>query len=147
MALLNRTLERAQAAPRIRAALRVPPLLPVAIVIVVGLGLVRIIQSSEATTTNYSIQELEQRRLEARTVNSELEAEIARLSALDRIQQEAERRGLVPAREQEVVSVNVPPPVVDLPGSAGAGTEREEGSSEGADNSDWLENALDLLPF
>ena len=97
MAILNRTLERAQAVPRIRAALRVPPLLPVALMIIVALGLLRIIQSSEATTTNYSIQELEQQRLEARTVNSELEAEIARLSALDRIQSEAERRGLVPA--------------------------------------------------
>jgi cell division protein FtsL len=144
MAILNRTLERA--APRIRPALRVPPVLPVALVIIVALGLLRIIQSSEATTTNYSIQDLEQQRLEARTVNSELEAEIARLSALDRIQNEAERRGLVPALEQDVVPVNVPPPALDLPGSAGPAGENDESASEGAD-SGWLDEALDLLPF
>jgi hypothetical protein len=120
--------------------------LPVAIAIIVALGLVRIIQSSEATTTNYSIQDLEQQQLEARTVNSELEGDIARLSSLDRIQREAERLGFVRPEDQDLVTVNAPPPELEIPGPGSAG-EREESTGEGADDSGWLDDALDLLPF
>jgi cell division protein FtsL len=121
--------------------------LPVAVAIIIALGLVRIIQSSEATTTNYSIQDLEQQRLEARTVNSELEAEISRLSSLDRIQKEAERRGLVRPQEQDVASVNAPPPVVELPGPGSGSSESDERSRQSEGDSGWLDDALDLLPF
>lgn len=148
MALLNRTLERPQAAPKLRTALRVPPVLPVVLVAVVALGLVRIVQSSDATTTNYSIQELGQQRLEARTVNSELEADIATLSSLDRIQQEAERLGFAPPAEQDTLAVNAPHPAVELPSPGSAAIETtEEATEERAGGSTWLEDALDLLPF
>jgi hypothetical protein len=144
MALLNRTLERAQAAPSIRAALRVPPVLPVAVAIIIVLGLVRIIQSSDATTTNYSIQDLQQQALEGRTLNSELASEIATLSSLERIAREAGARGYAQPEEQDTVSVNAPPPAADVPGS-GVSDKTAEGASD--DDSGWLDSALDLLPF
>jgi hypothetical protein len=144
MALLNRTLERAQTAPRIRSALRVPTILPVAIGLIVVLGLVRIIQSSDATTTNYSIQDLEAQALEGRTVNSELASEIAYLSALDRIAREAGEMGFIEPEEQHTLSVNAPPPVVAVPG---AGRSKSPEEAEQGDDSGWFDDILDLLPF
>ena len=147
MAVLNRTLVRAK--PKARPALRLRPTLLTAGAAIVIIALLQVIQTSEATTASFNIQRLEQRHLELRLSVEQLQAEVAGLSSLSRIEQEATRLGLVAPKDQETVAVNVPWPGAEedqLPTRfAPAGQSEEERSS--GDGSAWWQDPLGLLPF
>ena len=128
-----------------------PPgrVLLVAGVIVVVVALLQLMQSSEAVTSSFAIQRLGSERLELRTRVSQLEAEIASLSSLSRIEREAQDRlGLEPAAGQQSVQVNVPWPAANqqflpsryAPPETAAADERPEESG-------WWRDLLELLPF
>ncbi len=114
------------------------------------IALLQLSQRSEATTTSFAIQGLEQEKLELRTTVRQLEAEVAALSALSRIEREAVRLGLEPPRARESIQVNVVWSAVDdglLPtrfAPAGAVEAKEEGRSE---QSAWWQELLEFLPF
>ncbi len=147
MAVLNRPFDRIPATAS--TSLRVGPVLLVAVVAIVVVALLQLVQTSDAATSNFAIQKIEQERLELRTRTSQLEAEIAALSSLSRIEQEArERLGLEPAAAQQSLQVNVPWPGADqqlLPTRFAPDEEPEV--VEQSDGSAWWRDLLELLPF
>ena len=147
MAVLNRPFDRAQA--KANTSLRAGPVLVVAVVAIVVVALLQLVQTSDAATSNFAIQKIEQERLELRTRTSQLEAEIAALSSLSRIEREArERLGLEPATAQQSLQVNVPWPGADqqlLPTRFAPDEEPEV--VEQSDGSGWWRDLLELLPF
>ena len=147
MALLNRALERPKANPG--PALRLERVLLVAGVVIIVVALLQLMQSSEAVTSSFAIQQLGSERIEHRARVSQLEAEIASLSSLSRIEREAqERLGLEPPPAQQSVAVNVPWPGADqqrLPtrfAPAAALPAEEEAGASG-----WWQDLLNHLPF
>ncbi len=130
--------------------MRLGPVLLVAGLAVVIIALLQLSQRSEATTTSFAIQGLEQEKLELETTVRQLEAEVAALSSLSRIEREATRLGLAPAEARELLQVNVASAAVDdglLPtrfAPAGEVEAKEEGRSE---QSAWWRQLLKLLPF
>lgn len=88
------------------------PLLLTLAALAIGLAaLFPLIQSSGATSTNFQIQRLEQELTDWEARTDELEAEIATLSGLERIEQEAAQRfQMVPAQETIYLTVDQPGP-------------------------------------
>ena len=114
MAVLGRTFERIQTTPW--PSLRLVPLLTAAGVIVVALALWQVAQSSDAATTSFTIQRLERERLQLQARVHALEAEVAYLSSLARIETEARGRlGLVKPERREIITIDVPPPEAQHP--------------------------------
>jgi cell division protein FtsL len=133
-------------APRTRGRpLSMPLVLTIALVAVGLAGLLPLLQSSQTTTTGYNIRQLERQRNDWEARTHELEAEVASLAALDRIEEEARQRLGMEAPERTVyltVDVASPEsqPIPDrfLP-------PKKQASAE-ADQS-WWQSLLDLLPF
>jgi cell division protein FtsL len=143
LALLNRTLSRAEAQQR---AFRIAPLLLVAGVVVVAVAVAQLLLRSEATTATFEIRSLEQQRLGLETEVRQLEAEVASLSALARVEREAKRLGLGPPVGQDTVQVNVAWEGADqerLPTRFA----RDDEEDAGGDATPWWQDMLDLLPF
>ncbi|MGB2696065.1 MAG: hypothetical protein WBD55_12885 [Dehalococcoidia bacterium] len=139
-----RTFGRAQRSAE--TPVKLAPVLLVIGAIIVLVALVQLVQTSNATTSNFAIQELGQQKLEAETRVGRLESEIGGLSSLPRIEREATGRlGLVPPVDQRSVSVNVPLPAaeVGLPSRFAPDAEPEVAESDDS----WWQNLLDLLPF
>jgi len=125
--------------------LRLRPALIVVGAAVVVIGLVQIVQTSDATSTSFSIQRLDQERLDWQTRVQQLEAQVAALSSLNRVEQEARGRlGMVPAAARESVQVNLPAPEQPLLGGDRAAHAGAEGDK---DASSWWQELLKLLPF
>ncbi len=128
-----------------------PPgrVLLVAGVIIVVVALLQLMQSSEAVTSSFAIQGLGSERLELRTRVSQLEAEIASLASLSRVEREAqERLGLVPATGQQSVQVNVPWPAASQQLLPSRYAPPEATAAEApTDESGWWRDLLDFLPF
>lgn len=146
MAVVNRTIARAGAKPA--PALRLTPVLLIAGAAIVIISLLQVIQTSEATTASFAIQRLEQRRLELEASVRGLEADVAALSSLDRIEREARRLGLQAPQAEETVEVNVPAPAMDenwLPSRFAPSEQPEEDGS--SDGSAWWDDLLNLVPF
>ena len=111
------------------------------------LGLLQVNQVGDATSTGYNISRLEVERQDWSAQVRQLEAEVAALTALDRVEREARNRlGLVPAAERIYLEVPVSPPEQQrvprrylLP---------EDNVSTGTDSggSNW-QGLLKLLPF
>jgi len=102
--------QRALAAPKLKTEsrrLHLMPLLIVAASVVVVLGLLRVVQTSQATTASFAMQSLQQEKLELETSVKQLEAEVATLSSLERIEREATRLGLELPLRVSYASVNV----------------------------------------
>ena len=71
-------------------------------------------QFSRATSTSYAIDALARERATKQAQNQELEAEVAQLASLSRVEQEARGRlGLVPAKRTIYLDVNQPAPAGD----------------------------------
>ena len=88
-----------------------PVVLTIALVAVGLAGLLPLLQSSQATTIGYNIRQLERRRNDWEARIHELEAEIASLAALDRIENEAGQRLNMQAPEHTVyLTVDVASP-------------------------------------
>ena len=144
MAVLNRTLDRSE--PKPATSLRLGPVLLIAGLAIVIIALLQIVQTSEATTTGFSIQSLKQEKLELESAVRGVEAEVAALSSIERVEREAARLGLAPATSRTTVTVNVPLPATSggaLP-SRFAPDETEEIEANG---SPWWRELLESLPF
>jgi len=106
--------------------------------------LLQVIQTSDATSTAYTIRRLEQERLDWSAQVHSLEAEVASLTSLERVEREArDRLGMVPAENVLYVEVDVPPPQQQLLPrrfSASEPSVSEPGTS-------WWQALLKLLPF
>lgn len=130
--------------PRLRLRLR--PMLLVGAAAIVVIGVLRIVQSSDATSTNFQIQALEEQRLDWQTRVQQLEAEVSVNLSLNRVEQEARGRlGMAPSGQPNRVTVGMQLPEQSLkPGS------NVPASAEGADNesgSSWWQDLDELLPF
>jgi len=146
--VVNRSLARSggKAAP----ALRVMPVLLIAGAAIVVIGLLQVVQTSEATTASFAIQRLEQRRLELEASVRGLEADVAALSSLERIDREAARLGLAPPSAQETIEVNVPWSGAEedwLPSRFAPAGEEQAGENGSSGGPAWWDGLLDLLPF
>lgn len=88
-------------------------LLPIAVAVVSLVSLLALVQISGVTTSAYDVRRLEQERAGWQQANYQLEAEIARLQSLDRIEKEAKgKQQMVPASEYQFVVVKeIPAPV------------------------------------
>lgn len=180
MALVNRTIaatqpkvaraRRGTAAAKARlepktsgARLQLMPLLLVAAGAVIVLGLLRVVQTSQATSASFAMLTLQQEKLELETGVRQLEAEVATLSSLERIEREAERLGLdLPVSVTHTTVAAVWPAAADdlLPArfapateedAATAGSSVDDAAIAGADGSsddaEWWQKLLNSLPF
>jgi cell division protein FtsL len=91
--------------------LSMPLVLTIALVAVGLAALLPLLQSSQATTTGYNIRELERQRNDWEARIHELEAEVASLASLDRIENEAHERLNMQAPEDTLyITVDLPAP-------------------------------------
>ena len=147
MAVLSRSLERSQRLATVSP--RIWHVLLFAGAVIGVLGLLQVVQTSDATTTNFAIQRLEQQKLEAQTEVHQLEAQVALLSSLARVEREAsERLGLEPPVAQQAVEVNVAWPAADQQRLPTRFVPAGEAGVEGdAGESPWWRDLLGLLSF
>lgn len=86
-------------------------LLAGATAVLVAAALLQVNQFSRLTSTSYQINDLNAQRAARQAANHDLEAEVARLSSLARVEIEARLRlGLGPAERTLYVDVNQPAP-------------------------------------
>ncbi len=137
--------------------LQLVPLLLLAAGAVAVIGLLRVVQTSQATTASFAMQSLQQDKLELETSVRQLEAEVASLSSLDRIERDAKRLGLELPERVSYLSVNVAWPATaedllparfappeDEASLAGPAADGVDGSLE---NPSWWRDLVNLLPF
>jgi len=144
MALLNRTIVRAE--PRPRTGVQYRPIVLTVVVAVVIISVIQIVQTSRATTANYDIQRLDQERLQLQSAVGQLEAEVASLSSLERVRTEANRLGLAPPRQRYGIEVGLTWPADEgrIPSRYQPG-DGQRNADEGG--SPWWRDVLGLLPF
>jgi cell division protein FtsL len=119
-------------------------ILAVAFCAVAFLGLLQVIQTSDATSTSYTIRRLEQERQDWSAQVHSLEAEVATLTSLDRVEREArDRLGMVPAENVLYLEVGVPPPQQQLLPRRFATSE----PSASEPGTSWWQALLRLLPL
>ena len=148
MAILNRTLARPSELELNGPSIRVGPVLLVAGVIIAIIAVVQVMQTSRATSASFKIEDLQQHKLELETSVSQLEVQVAGLSSLARIQQEAKRLGLGPPASREVVRVSVPGPSGDSAQIPARFLHPEPNDTKaGEQKSSWWDDALKHLPF
>ena len=147
MAILNRTMSRAEieiSGPSLRLG---PVLLAVGAIIAV-VAVLQVMQTSRATTASFKIEQLQQQKLELETSVSQLQVQVAGLSSLARIQQEAKRLGLGPPASREVVGVSVPGPSGDSAQIPARLLQTEATDAKaGEQKSSWWDDMLKHLPF
>jgi cell division protein FtsL len=132
-------------APRIKGRpLGMPVLLTITLVAVGLAALLPLLQKSQAVNTNDNIRQLERQRNDWEARSQELEAEIASLAALDRIDTEARQRLHMQAPEHTLyVTVDAatpdsqPIPARFLPPKQETAKEQQS----------WWQSLLGLLPF
>ena len=136
---------RERAAPRSEGRQPGLPSLVTICLVVIGLaGLLPLMLSSRATSTSTEIRQLERVRNDWQARSQELEAEIAFLGSLDRIEKEArERLGMVPPTETIYVTVDEPAPEKQLMPLRFLPADKEQ--PRGDDS--WWESILDMLPI
>ncbi len=156
MAVVHRTI--APAKPKTGGLrLQLVPLLLLAAGAIAVIGLLRVVQTSQATTAGFAMQSLQQEKLELETSVRQLEAEVASLSSLDRIERDAQRLGLALPVRVSYLSVNVAwpataedllparfAPAEDEAPAAGPAAVAVDGSPE---RSGWWQDLLNILPF
>lgn len=141
MESLRAASERAHAQPWYQP---LPALLPMLVAMISLLSLLLLVQSSGVTTTGYDARRLEQEKNDWYAKNYQLEAEIAGLQSLDRIEQEAKGRlKMVPASSRIFVQANKLPDASlksdELPPS------HIKEKTRNTDSSNWFENLIDSL--
>ena len=111
------------------------------------LGLLQVSQVGDATSTGYSIRRLERERQDWDAQVRQLEAEVAALTSLDRVEREARNRlGLVPAKQRLYLDVSLAPPDQQLVPRRYLSL--EEGAPSGqTSGGSWWRSLLKLLPF
>ena len=117
------------------------------IALVVSLAALQVQQFSAVTSTGYEIESLKRERLARQAANHELEAEVARLSSLARVDIEARLRlKMEPAKKTLYITVNQPLPATQQLPSRFAPAEEDTPPAPDA-NPSLLERLLDLIPF
>jgi hypothetical protein len=115
-------------------------------VLVIGAALLQVNQFSAVTGTGYQIEDLRRERAAKLAENHGLEAEVARLSSLARVEIEARvRLGMAPAGRVMHLEINGP-----VPGRQTLPTRylpAENASSADAADPPLWKRLLDLLPF
>lgn len=146
MAILQRAIARSQAKAATGSSIRLGPLLLAVGLALVAIAILQLYQTSRATTASFQMKRLEQQKLELETSVRQLQADVASLSSLARIEQEANRLGLQPAQNRDTVPVNVAPPSqgVGLPSRYAP---RTEGAKVGGQDASWWHKLRKLLPF
>ncbi len=126
-------------------AQRVPLLLlgGVTLIAVTVIGLFQVLQTSHAATMGYDLRALEQERTALAAELRLIEADIARVSRLEQIREEAvERLGMVVPEETLRIAVDVPKPrVIPMPERYVAA-----GTPVDAPSIAWWEGLLRRLP-
>jgi cell division protein FtsL len=144
MAVLNRTLSRTQHKAE---GVRLAPVLIAAGVALLGIAVLQVVQTSEATTSSFAIQRLEQERLELEASVRQIEAEVASLSSLSRIEREAARLGLGPAQAYRTVYVDAVWQGADEVGLPSRFAPEDENAEQEGKGSAWWQDLLKALPF
>ena len=102
---------RERAAPRSeRQQLGLPSLVAICLVAIALTGLLPLLLSSTLVTANSNVRALERARNDWQARIQELQAEIAVLGSLDRIEKEAQRLGMVPPDDTVYITVDQPAP-------------------------------------
>lgn len=143
MSALDRLIPGSVARP-LSQPLNLRPLL-IGVVCVIGMaGLFQVMQTGDATTTGYSVRGLEQQRLTLQAQVHDLEAEVAALTSIERVEREARgRMGMTPPEQVMMLEVEAKPPTHQLVPERYL-TEVEEPTPDGGS---WREALLRLLPF
>ena len=124
--------------------LSLPSLMTICIVAIGLAGLLPLIQSSQVTNTSTDIRRLERTRNDWQARLQELQAEVAFLGSLDRIEKEArERLGMAPPSETVYVTVDAPAPEAQLVPLRFLPPKNEQHPQEDS----WWESLLDKLPL
>jgi cell division protein FtsL len=147
MAVLNRTIPHPLAKVPARPSIRIGPVLLLAGAAAVIIGLMQVVQMSEATTTNFAIQKRQHDKLQLEASVHELEANIAALSSITRVEQEAKRLGLQPATSRDVISVNVAWPGASSPLPSSLAPPDQQEAAGVTKDTPWWRDLLNLLPF
>ncbi len=114
MSALDRLIARPLPRPLPRLT-GVRPALLIAFLVVASVGLLQVFQISNATTNGYTLEQLQQERFDKQAEVHTLEAEVALLTSIDRIDQEARGRlGMVPADRVMTLEVHKQPPEQQL---------------------------------
>ncbi len=141
MAAIQRPALPARSLPSLRRSPRL--LIGLAAALVLGGAMLQVNQFSAVTTTGYHIEELERERAAKQAENDELEAEVARLASLARVDIEARvRLKMEPA--QRILNIEVNQPVPDhqtLPTRFKAPGEPVRDAVDGS----FIDRLLDLL--
>jgi len=115
-----------------------------AFLVVASLGLLQVMQTSSATSTGYNLQRLEDERLATQAEVHQLEAEVAVLTSIDRIEREARGRlGMVPAGNTIALEVLKPPPEQKLVPLRFL----SDNKAPSASSTRWWRKLFGLLPF
>jgi cell division protein FtsL len=143
MSTLDRLISRPLPRPFPRLT-GVRPALLFGFLVVAGVGLLQVSQTSNATTTGYSLQRLEQERFAKQAEVHQLEAEVALLTSIDRIEKEARGRlGMVPADNVMSLEVHKQPPDQQLVPLRFL----SQSKALQIETRSWWQNLLGLLPF
>jgi cell division protein FtsL len=136
---------REPAAPRSEGRqLSLPSLVTICLVVIGLAGLLPLIQSSQVTSTSSDIRQLERARNDWQARLQELQAEVAFLGSLDRIEKEArERLGMVSPSETVYIVVDEPAPDTQPVPLRFLPTEKEQPHQEDS----WWESILGKLPL
>jgi hypothetical protein len=112
-------------------------------------ALAQVNQFSRLTSTGYEMESLRRVREEKLAVNHQLQADVAQLSSLARVDWEARTRlRMEPPRRRLYINVNQPPPEVQrLPTRYMSGGSAPASPAPGAESQAWWQRLLDLLPF
>jgi cell division protein FtsL len=135
------------------AALRKAPhiasgrlLLAIAAAVLIGAAAMQVNQFSAVTGTGYEIEELKRERALKQAANHDLEAEVASLSSLARVEIEARARlGMEPPKDVE--HINIVGAVPDHQTLPTRYLPAEPVEAESDENPSFVEKMLDLLPF
>jgi len=124
--------------------LSLPSLMIISLVVIGLAGLLPLIQSSRVTSTSSDIRRLERTRNDWQARLQELQAGVAFLGSLDRIEKEArERLGMAPPSETVYVIVDAPAPETQLVPLRFLPPKNEQPPQEDS----WWESLLDKLPL
>jgi len=124
-------------------------LLAGAVALVVGAALLQVNQFSQLTSTSYQIDQLNQQRAATQAENLQLEADVARLSSLARVDWEARvQLHMVPAERKLYLDVNHAVPERETLPTRFLPPEKPAAAAPAAATTDPLwKRLLKLLPF
>jgi hypothetical protein len=113
-------------------------------VLVLGIGaMLPVFQNSVATSRGFDSQSMDTRRAQIQGNLLEIEAEVARLTSLDRIERRATDIGLIPAADAIFVTVSEPgPSPAKIPAEYLPGVEPTR-----QDPAPWWQSLLTWLPL